>query len=136
MKSQINSIAVVGYTNAGKTSLIKALTNDSSLFPEDKLFATLDVTSHAGILPRNIKVLYMDTIGFISDIPPTLIASFSAVLEEVLVSDVVVHVRDISHPDTGAQKIAVLKQLAELNLPAKLTDNIVEVCNKIDKVSG
>ncbi|XP_055327985.1 putative GTP-binding protein 6 [Paramacrobiotus metropolitanus] len=134
MRSQTPTIAVVGYTNGGKTSLIKALTQDNRLIPEDKLFATLDVTTHGGVLPNNVKVLYADTIGFISDIPTLLIASFGAVLEEVALADVVVHVRDISHPDAKSQKATVLNQLKDLNLPEKLLENAIEVCNKCDKI--
>lgn len=134
LKNQIPSIAIVGYTNSGKTSLVKALTNDERLVPEDKLFATLDVTSHAGVLPNNVTALYMDTIGFISDIPTMLIASFAAVLEEMLLADVLVHVRDISHPETKRQKVTVLQQLRDLNLPEKLINNVIEVCNKCDKI--
>ncbi|KAF8778375.1 putative GTP-binding protein 6 like protein [Argiope bruennichi] len=93
-------IAVVGYTNCGKTTLIKSLTNDSRLQPEDKLFATLD--------------------------------SFRSTLEEINIADLVIHIRDISHPDTEAQKETVLKTLQELNLPKKLLESIVEVRNKID----
>lgn len=76
------SIAIIGYTNAGKTSLIKALTNDASLQPEDKLFATLDTTVHGGLLPNMLKVLYIDTIGFIQDVPEILIEPFIVTLED------------------------------------------------------
>ena len=78
------TIAIVGYTNAGKTSLIKALTDDDSLQPEDKLFATLDTTVHPGLLPNMLKVLYVDTIGFIQDIPETLIEPFIVTLEDAM----------------------------------------------------
>ncbi|GAV03432.1 hypothetical protein RvY_13855 [Ramazzottius varieornatus] len=131
-KNEINSVAVVGYTNCGKTSLIKALTGDVTMKPENKLFATLDVTSHGGRLPNSVSVLYVDTIGFISDIPTSLIASFAAVLEEIGEADVLVHVRDVSHPDTKSQKETVLKQLRELALPEKLLNSMIEVCNKVD----
>jgi len=80
------TVAVVGYTNAGKTSLIKALTNDSVLQPRDKLFATLDTTAHEGILPCRLKVLYMDTIGFIQDVPETLIEPFIVTLEDAMIA--------------------------------------------------
>lgn len=79
-------VAVVGYTNAGKTSLIKALTDDSSLQPRDKLFATLDTTAHQGILPNKLKILYMDTIGFIQDVPETLIEPFIVTLEDAMIA--------------------------------------------------
>lgn len=77
-------VAVVGYTNSGKTSLIKALTGEDSLQPKNVLFATLDVTMHAGYLPSNLEVLYVDTVGFISDIPTNLIECFIATLEDAM----------------------------------------------------
>lgn len=79
-------VAVVGYTNAGKTSLIKALTGDSRLKPKNQLFATLDVTLHSGILPSGLEVLYVDTVGFISDIPTNLIECFVATLEDAVLA--------------------------------------------------
>lgn len=79
-------VAVVGYTNCGKTSLIKALTADANLEPKDQLFATLDVTLHAGLLPSRMQVLYVDTVGFISNIPTTLIECFVVTLEDALYS--------------------------------------------------
>lgn len=84
-------VAVVGYTNAGKTSLIKALTNQDKLEPKNKLFATLDVTAHAGRLPCNLQVIFIDTIGFMSDIPTDLIECFITTLEDAMMA-----VRDIS----------------------------------------
>lgn len=80
------TVAVVGYTNAGKTSLIKALTNDDALQPRNELFATLDTTAHEGILPCRLKVLYMDTIGFIQDVPETLIEPFVVTLEDAIIA--------------------------------------------------
>lgn len=80
------TVAVVGYTNSGKTSLIKALTDDKSLQPKNKLFATLDTTAHEGVLPSTLKVLYMDTIGFIQDVPETLIEPFVVTLEDALIA--------------------------------------------------
>lgn len=79
-------VAVVGYTNCGKTSLIKALTDDTKLEPKNQLFATLDVTLHAGLLPSKMRVLYVDTVGFISNIPTTLIECFLVTLEDALYS--------------------------------------------------
>lgn len=85
-------IAVVGYTNSGKTSIIKALTGEEKLQPRDQLFATLDVTVHEGILPSNLKVLFVDTVGFISDIPTNLLECFIVTLEDALsaVSDLMI----------------------------------------------
>ncbi|KAI4891992.1 hypothetical protein NFI96_034201 [Prochilodus magdalenae] len=129
-------ISVMGYTNCGKTTLIKALTGDAGLQPKDQLFATLDVTVHAGQLPSHMSVLYVDTIGFLSQLPHQLIDSFSATLEDVAHSDLIVHVRDISHPETVNQKVNVLNILKNLQIPEKLMNSIVEVHNKIDLVEG
>lgn len=126
------TVAVVGYTNAGKTSLIKALTGDEKMEPKDQLFATLDVTAHGGLLPSKLTAVYVDTVGFISDIPTTLISSFTVTLEDALQADVVVHVYDASHPDKVLQRQCVRNTLEELNLPGKLLDNIIEVGNKVD----
>uniref|UniRef100_A0A4X1TFE8 Putative GTP-binding protein 6 n=1 Tax=Sus scrofa TaxID=9823 RepID=A0A4X1TFE8_PIG len=127
-------ISVVGYTNCGKTTLIKALTGDAAVQPRDQLFATLDVTAHAGSLPSRMAVIYMDTIGFLSQLPHSLIESFSATLEDVAHSDLIVHVRDVSHPETELQKDSVLSALRGLRLPAVLLDNVLEVHNKVDLV--
>ncbi|CAN7990467.1 unnamed protein product [Ixodes hexagonus] len=134
---QFPVVAVVGYTNAGKrarrkTSLIKQLTGDQRLEPRNQLFATLDVTAHAGRLPSLQTVLYMDTVGFISDIPTSLVASFASTLEDVLLADVIVHVRDLSHPDAEAQRQNVMETLARINVPTSLLESIIEVGNKID----
>ncbi|XP_014293442.1 putative GTP-binding protein 6 [Halyomorpha halys] len=127
-------VAVVGYTNAGKTSLIKCLTEEEKMNPEDKLFATLDVTVHAGTLPCNLKVLYVDTIGFISDLPTNLLEPFIATLEDAIQADLIVHVQDISHPDHVMQKSHVLKTLESFNLRTGVMQNIISVGNKCDKV--
>ncbi|NP_001133555.1 putative GTP-binding protein 6 [Salmo salar] len=129
-------ISVMGYTNCGKTTLIKALTGDAALQPRDQLFATLDVTVHAGTLPSHMSVLYVDTIGFLSQLPHQLIDSFSATLEDVTHSDLIVHVRDISHPETVNQKENVLNVLRNLQIPDRLLSSIVEVHNKIDLVDS
>ncbi|KAL1272690.1 hypothetical protein QQF64_028552 [Cirrhinus molitorella] len=129
-------ISVMGYTNCGKTTLIKALTGDAGLQPKDQLFATLDVTVHAGQLPSHMTVLYVDTIGFLSQLPHQLIDSFSATLEDVTHSDLIIHVRDISHPETVNQKVNVLNVLKNLQIPEKLLNSIIEVHNKIDLIEG
>ncbi|XP_070297581.1 putative GTP-binding protein 6 [Salvelinus sp. IW2-2015] len=128
----------VSYSNmgSGKTTLIKALTGDAALQPRDQLFATLDVTVHAGTLPSHMTVLYVDTIGFLSQLPHQLIDSFSATLEDVIHSDLIVHVRDISHPETVNQKENVLNVLRNLQIPDRLMSSIVEVHNKIDLVDS
>ncbi|KAM6446350.1 putative GTP-binding protein 6 [Liasis olivaceus] len=127
-------ISVMGYTNCGKTTLIKALTGDAKLQPQDQLFATLDITAHAGHLPSRITVLYVDTIGFLSQLPHNLVESFSATLEDVACSDLIIHVRDISHPETNLQKKTVLSVLKNLNLPNHLLESIIEVHNKVDLI--
>uniref|UniRef100_A0AAY4EG89 Putative GTP-binding protein 6 n=1 Tax=Denticeps clupeoides TaxID=299321 RepID=A0AAY4EG89_9TELE len=129
-------ISVMGYTNCGKTTLIKALTGDAALEPKDQLFATLDVTVHAGQLLSRMTVLYVDTIGFLSQLPHRLIDSYSATLEDVVHSDLIIHVRDVSHPETVNQKANVLKVLKNLQIPEKLLQSIVEVHNKIDLIDG
>ncbi|PWA14452.1 hypothetical protein CCH79_00011130 [Gambusia affinis] len=125
-------VSVLGYTNCGKTTLIKALTGDSGLQPRNQLFATLDVTVHAGQLPSHMTVLYVDTIGFLSQLPHQLIDSFSATLEDIVHSDLLVHVRDVSHPETVNQKANVLDVLKKLQIPPRLLGSMIEVHNKID----
>ncbi|XP_057193792.1 putative GTP-binding protein 6 isoform X2 [Triplophysa rosa] len=119
-----------------KTTLIKALTGDAGLQPKDQLFATLDVTVHAGQLPSHMTVLYVDTIGFLSQLPHQLIDSFSATLDDVAHSDLIIHVRDISHPETVNQKVNVLNVLKNLQIPERLFNTIIEVHNKIDLIEG
>ncbi|XP_057394919.1 putative GTP-binding protein 6 isoform X2 [Balaenoptera acutorostrata] len=129
-------VSVVGYTNCGKTTLIKALTGDAAIQPQDRLFATLDVTARAGRLPSRLTVIYVDTIGFLSQLPHSLVESFAATLEDVHRSDLVIHVRDVSHPETELQKASVLSALRALQLPRPLLDHMVEVLNKVDLVPG
>ncbi|KAL4663961.1 hypothetical protein H8959_012905 [Pygathrix nigripes] len=136
MRREFPVVSVVGYTNCGKTTLIKALTGDAAIQPRDQLFATLDITAHAGALPSRMTVLYVDTIGFLSQLPHGLIESFSATLEDVAHSDLIVHVRDVSHPEAELQKSSVLSTLHSLQLPARLLDSMVEVHNKVDLVPG
>lgn len=125
-------VSIVGYTNCGKTSLIKFLTQDGRLMPKDQLFATLDVTVHTGQLPTNKTVLYLDTVGFISRVPNLLIEAFSATLREVQDSDLIVHMLDITHPDHKLQYETVLKSLGALKVPKNLMDSILIVGNKAD----
>ncbi|XP_075395168.1 putative GTP-binding protein 6 [Tenrec ecaudatus] len=135
-RRELPTVAVVGYTNSGKTTLIRALTGDTAAQPRDQLFATLDVTAHAGALPSRLTVLYMDTIGFLSQLPHELVASFTATLEDVACADLIVHVRDVSHPETELQKASVLSALHSLHLPAPLLGALLEVHNKVDLVPG
>ncbi|KAA8589706.1 hypothetical protein FQN60_013071 [Etheostoma spectabile] len=129
-------VSVLGYTNCGKTTLIKALTGDRGLQPRNQLFATLDVTVHAGLLPSHMTVLYVDTIGFLSQLPHQLIDSFSATLEDIKHSDLLVHVRDISHPETVNQKVNVLSVLKNMQIPDRLMSSMIEVHNKIDLIDN
>lgn len=125
-------VALVGYTNAGKSTLFNRLT-EADVFAEDLLFATLDPTMREIELPSGRKVILSDTVGFISQLPTTLIAAFRATLEEVLEAHLILHVRDISHTDTEAQCDDVLAVLKELGIDHELTDRpIVEVWNKSD----
>lgn len=127
------TVAVVGYTNAGKTSLIKALTDDKSLQPKNKLFATLDTTAHEGILPNKLKVLFMDTIGFIQDVPETLIEPFLVTLEDAIIADVIIHIYDVSHPDMKAQYQHVQQTIKPMLNEAH---PIIDVANKCDLVQS
>uniref|UniRef100_A0A8D8ME82 GTP-binding protein 6 n=1 Tax=Cacopsylla melanoneura TaxID=428564 RepID=A0A8D8ME82_9HEMI len=125
-------VAVVGYTNCGKTTLIKALTEDAKLVPRNQLFATLDVTTHEGILPNKLKLLYVDTIGFISSIPTTLIEPFKVTLEDALLADIIIHVVDISNPDYLQQKEHVDATLQQLEIDEKVLEHVLVVGNKMD----
>jgi len=111
-------IALVGYTNAGKSTLFNRLT-EATVKAEDLLFATLDPTMRAVDLPSGQRVIFSDTVGFVSELPTQLVAAFRATLEEVLEADLILHVRDIAHPETDAQKADVLGVLHSLGLPAQ-----------------
>ncbi|MEL7127693.1 MAG: GTPase HflX [Pseudomonadota bacterium] len=122
-------VALVGYTNAGKSTLFNRLTG-AEVMAKDMLFATLDPTMRRVELPDGPEVILSDTVGFISDLPTELVASFRATLEEVLAADVILHVRDISHPETEAQAEDVRTILTDLGVDAERA--LFEVWNKVD----
>ncbi|KAK9828582.1 hypothetical protein WJX72_000864 [[Myrmecia] bisecta] len=125
-------VAVVGYTNAGKSSLITALSG-SDVGVEDKLFATLDPMLRRVMLPSGRQVIFSDTVGFISDLPPQLVDAFQATLEEVVEADLLLHVLDASAPDVQKQRAAVLQVLRSLGISqARLQNRLIEVWNKMD----
>ena len=129
-------IALVGYTNAGKSTIFNKLTN-SKVLVKDQLFATLDPTMRQIELPSGRQAILSDTVGFISDLPHELVESFHATLEEVLEANIIVHVRDISHPDNVAQKADVISVLHELGLGDEILEKtMIEVLNKIDALDA
>ncbi|HEY7991472.1 MAG TPA: GTPase HflX [Stellaceae bacterium] len=125
------AVALVGYTNAGKSTLFNRLTR-ASVTAADQLFATLDPTVRQIELPSGRKAILSDTVGFISDLPTQLVAAFRATLEEVTEADLIVHVRDLNHPDSEAQRADVHAVLEELGLGDKLLHGTIEALNKID----
>ncbi len=124
-------IALVGYTNAGKSTLFNRLTH-ATVVAKDFLFATLDPTMRRLRLPSGRQAILSDTVGFISDLPTQLVAAFRATLEEVIEADLIVHVRDIHHPESEAQRRDVHAVLTELGLGETIESGVIEVLNKID----
>jgi GTP-binding protein HflX len=132
-------VALVGYTNAGKSTLFNALTG-AQVHAEDKLFATLDPTMRGMRLPSGRRVILSDTVGFISDLPTELVEAFRATLEEVAEADVILHVRDVAHPDSAAQRadvVAVLDGMVQEGaLDERWPSRTIEVLNKADLLGG
>ena len=126
------AVAIVGYTNVGKSTLLNALTR-SAVVTQDKLFSTLDPTVRKFVLPDRQKVLFIDTVGFLNDLPHHLIEAFKATLEEVEEADLILHMIDISHPKAKEQAEAVYRTLDGLGVHDK---PIISVLNKIDKVES
>lgn len=126
-------VALVGYTNAGKSTLFNRLTG-ASVFAEDLVFATLDPTMRRLELPNGKTIILSDTVGFIADLPTTLVEAFRATLEQVQYADIILHVRDVSSPDHPWQRQDVINVLSELGIDYDHDERIYEVLNKIDAV--
>ena len=132
-------VALVGYTNAGKSTLFNTLTG-AEVHAQDQLFATLDPTMRGLVLPSGRRIILSDTVGFISDLPTELVAAFRATLEEVAEADIILHVRDAAHPDSAAQRLDVLAVLTGMEKDGTIDpawpSRTIEVLNKADLMGG
>lgn len=128
LRSEVPTFAIVGYTNAGKSTLLNAMT-EAEVLTEDKLFATLDTTSRRYMLPNQMSIVLVDTVGFIRKLPHTLVAAFRSTLEEVCYTDILLHLIDVSHPQAFEHAQATMDVLKELGAKDK---TIITVLNKID----
>ncbi|MCB1084645.1 MAG: GTPase HflX, partial [Chlamydiia bacterium] len=132
LRSQVPTFAIIGYTNVGKSTLLRALT-EAEVLIEDKLFATLDTTTRKFILPNHQEILMIDTVGFIRKIPHTLVEAFKSTLEEAVFTDVLLHLIDVNHPlaeEHAESTYAVLKELSTEEKP------IITVLNKVDALEN
>ncbi len=130
-RSDIPTVALVGYTNAGKSTLFNKVT-EAEVYAADQLFATLDPTLRLLELPGGSRVMLSDTVGFVQDLPHELVDAFRATLEEVIEADLILHVRDASDPESSSQKAVVEKTLIELGLEGDSAPPVIEVLNKVD----
>uniref|UniRef100_J3LSF6 Hflx-type G domain-containing protein n=1 Tax=Oryza brachyantha TaxID=4533 RepID=J3LSF6_ORYBR len=132
---ELVTVAVVGYTNAGKSTLVSAL-SETDLYSDNRLFATVDPRLRSVILPSGRKALLSDTVGFISDLPVQLVEAFHATLEEVVEADMLVHVLDSSAPNIEEHRSTVLQVLQQIGVPQNKINSMIEVWNKIDIVDN
>jgi GTP-binding protein HflX len=132
LRSNVPAAAIVGYTNAGKSTLLNALTQ-AGVFAEDKLFATLDTTTRRFVLPNEQPLLLIDTVGFVRKLPHTLVAAFKSTLEETLYTDLLLHVVDVSHPEVLKHVETTLEVLEELGASDR---PMITILNKVDRLES
>lgn len=130
-RKEIPTVALVGYTNAGKSTLFNRLT-EAGVYADDKLFATLDPTLRLLEMPGGSRLMLSDTVGFVQDLPHELVDAFRSTLEEVVEADLILHVRDVADPENSTHKVVVEQTLKELGLDGDTSPPIIEVLNKVD----